>query len=323
MSRLLLRTVLILLGVGLLTGLTASGNAIGMAVTNGSFQVDHSRVWGNATIFEGSVIETATASSRLQLNGGIQMRLASGSLAAVYQRKLVLERGIGQMESPADYEVEARSLHISAAVPETVARVRVDGPQNVTVAALRGAVRVTNATGVLVAEVEAGKSLEFEPQEAGALAPTRASGCLLEKSGKAMVVDRTTNVILQLSGTGFEPEIGNHVEITGMAEHEAAEIPGASQVVRVALLKHVSTGGCGRLAKKLGVAAGAGAAGAAGAAAAGSTGAAAGAGAATAGGIGAGTIAVIGGVATAATVGGLAAAGSLPGQGETPAPVSR
>lgn len=320
MSRLLLRTVLILLGVGLLAGLTASGNAIGMAVTNGSFQVDHSRVWGNATIFEGSVIETATASSRLQLNGGTQMQLASGSLAAVYRRRLVLERGIGQMESPTDYEVEARSLHISAAVPETVARVRVDGPQNVTVAALRGAVRVTNATGVLVAEVEAGKSLEFEPQEAGALAPTRASGCLLEKSGKAMVVDRTTNVILQLSGTGFEPEIGNHVEITGMAEQEAAGIPGASQVIRVVQLKHVSTGGCGSVAKKLGAAA---VAGAAGSAAAGSTGAAAGAGAATAGGIGAGTVAVIGGVASAATVGGLAAAGALPGQGETPASVSR
>jgi hypothetical protein len=142
---------------------------------------------------------------------------------------------------------------------------------------------------------------------------------LLEKSGKAMVVDQTTNVVLQLSGTGFEPEIGNHVEITGMAEHVATEIPGATQVVRVTVLKHVSTGGCSRVAKKLGVAAGV----AGGAAAAGSTGAAAGAGAATAGGIGAGTIAVIGGVATAATVGGLAAVGALPGQSETPVSASR
>ena len=55
--------------------LGATDTPIGMAVANGSFFVDHSRVWGNTTLFEGSVIETSTAASEVQVNGGVMMRL--------------------------------------------------------------------------------------------------------------------------------------------------------------------------------------------------------------------------------------------------------
>src|SRR6266567_2060565 len=71
--------------------LQAEGTPIGMAVANGSFLVDQSRVWGNTTLFDGSMIETATAASDLQLNGGVMMRLASESRARVYRDRLVLE----------------------------------------------------------------------------------------------------------------------------------------------------------------------------------------------------------------------------------------
>ena len=327
MLRVFVRAAFVLLAVGGLIGLPAANTAIGLAVTNGSFQVDHSRVWGNTTLFDGSIIETAKASSQLQLNGGVGMRLAAESRARVYRRRLVLEYGYGQLESAVDYEVEARSLHISVAAPDTVARVRVENGHNVLVAALRGAVRVTNASGVLVANLEAGRSLTFEPQAAGAAAPTRASGCVLEKSGKIILVEQITNVVLELQGAGLESEIGNRVEITGIAETVPPTVPGASQVIKVAGVKRLSKGGCASVAKKVGgsaAAAGAGAGAAAGAAAGtGAATAAGAAGAATAAGIGAGTIAVIGGVAVAATLGGLAAVGDLPGQGDSTPAASR
>lgn len=307
MLHLLGRAILILLAIGAVAWLPAADTAIGMAVTNGSFQVDHSRVWGNTTLFDGSIIETAKAPSQLQLNGGAQMRLSSDSRVRVYQRKLILESGYGQLESATDYEVEARSLRITAATPHAVARIRLDGDRKVMVAAVRGVVRVRNASGLLVANVEAGNSLDLEPQPAGAAAPTRLSGCLLAKSGKIIVVEQTTNVIIELQGLGLEKEVGNHVEITGVAADTNTSVPGASQLIRVAGLKQVSKGGCSAVAKKIGATAAAGAA----------------AGAATATGISAGTLAVIGGVAAVATVGGLAAVGSLPGQSDTPPAASR
>ena len=308
---------LILLALGAPTSLPAWDNAIGSVIANGSFQVDHARVWGNCTLFDGSIIETASASSQLQLIGGAQVRLAADTRATVYQKKLVLESGYGQVESAPGYEVEARSLRISGS-RDAITRVKLEGDGKVMVAALRGAVRVTNSTGVLVATIETGKSLDLEPQAAGASAPTKVTGCLLEKAGKAIVVDQTTSVVLELRGTDLEKEIGNRVEITGVAENSPASVPGASQLIRVAALKVVGTGGCSSVAKRVGAAA---AAGAAAGTAAGTAGAAGAAGAAT--GIGAGTIAVIGGVAAAATVGGLAAAGSLPGQSQSAPSASR
>lgn len=318
--QLLVRATWILLAIGAISRLPAASAAIGMAVANGSFQVDHARVWGNTTLFDGSMIETATAPSQLQLNDGAKMRLSSDTRATIYQRKVVLEAGYGQLESAADFEVEARSLHIFAATRQTVARIKLEGDRKVVVAALSGSVRVKNAAGLLVANVEAGRSLDLEPQAAGAAAPTRVSGCLVAKGGKVVLVEQTTNVLLELQGPDLEKEIGNHVEISGVALNEPVSIPGASQLIRVAGLKQVTKGGCSAVAKKAGASvAAAGAAAAAGTAA----GAAAGAAGAAAGGIGASTIAVIGGVAAAATVGGLAAVGSLPGQGNSLPSASR
>src|SRR5450432_4014543 len=174
----LVRAALIFLAVGTISWLCAASTAIGMAVANGSFQIDHSRVWGNTTLFSGSMIQTATASSQLQLNGGAQMRLAANTRATVYKDKIVLESGYGQLESAGGYEVDALSLRISSIAQDTIARIRLDGDRRVTVAAVRGMVRVANGAGLLVATVQPGSSLDFEPQVAGAAAPTRVSGCV-------------------------------------------------------------------------------------------------------------------------------------------------
>ena len=180
---------------------------------------------------------------------------------------------------------------------------------------------MTNAGGILVASMETGNSMVFEPQ-AGAEAPTRASGCLLEKGGKFLLAERTTNIVLELQGSDLERQLGNQVEISGRAVPASPGTPAGSQLIKVAGIKLVSKGGCTAIAKKLGaatVAAGA----AAGASAAGTAGAAGAAGAAAGAGIGIGTVAVIGGVAAAATVGGLAAVGDLPGQGGASPSASR
>jgi hypothetical protein len=326
MLQTLVRATFILLAAGAVSYLAASGPAIGMAVADGSFQVDHSRVWGNATLFDGTVVETGQALSRLKFASGARMSLASESRATVHQGRLVLESGAGQFESAPGFEVESRTLRISAAEPGTVARIRLDGAPKVVVAALRGRVRVTNSAGLLVASVEAGKSLDFEPQSAGASAPTRAVGCLLSKNGKFVVVEQTANVMLEVEGAGLNDELGNRIEISGIADLAAPTVIGASEVVKVAGLKRVAKGGCSAVARRAGAAVSIAGGGAAGAAVASGTGAitvAAATGAATAAGVGMGTVAVIGGVATAATIGGLAAAGGLPGQGEPTPSASR
>ena len=322
---------------GMLIALPAAGSAIGMAVATGSLTVNHSQVWGNATLFDGSLVETATGYSQLQLEKGVQVRLASESRATIHEGRLVLEAGQGELESASGYEVEARTLHIRAAAQGTQARIKLTDANVVMVAAVHGAVRVSNAAGVLIARVDAGTTLSFEPQAAGAEAPTKVSGCLLAKSGRFILAERTNHVILEVTGLGVAEEIGNQVEISGKADTGKPHVADASQIIKVVGLRQIHKGGCSAMAKKVGAAtvagaaaatvaagAGTGVAGAAGAATATAAVTAAGAaGAATAAGIGIGTVAVIGGVATAATVGSLAAVGELPGQASSPSSASR
>jgi hypothetical protein len=132
------------------------------------------------------------------------------------------------------------------------------------------------------------------------------SGILALKDGKFIVVDRTTNVTMQVQGTGLEAEVGNLVEITGTVNAATPTVPGASQVIDVTSIK--------RLTKSKREAAAAVGTGAAGAGAAG----------AAAGGLSTGAIvAIVGGVAAAGTVGGLAVAHDLPGQGSSQTSSSR
>jgi hypothetical protein len=302
MSSIARRASLGLLSLCFIPASFAASSAIGMVVANGSFQLESSSVRGTATLFDGNVIETNISSSQLRLNNGVSLRLAAESRARVYASRLVLEKGIGQLEST-NYRIEAASLQIEANQPGATARVKVTGPAHIVVAARDGEVRVSNSDGVLIARLDSGREMAFEPQESGAAATTKVSGILALKDGKFIVVDRTTNVTMQLRGTGLEGEVGNLVEITGTVDPAAPTVAGASQLIDVTSVK--------RLTKSARAAAGAGAAG---------TGAAG----AAAGGLStAATVAIVGGVAAAGTLGGLAAAHDLPGQGSSQPSASR
>lgn len=173
MRRLTTEAMISLLLAGCLAVVQAAGPAIGVVVARGSFQIDQSSVWGNGTLFEGTTIETGQTASDLRLNCGARVSLAAGSRGTVYRDRLVLERGEGQLVNSSAYRVDARSLHVLPAGTEAAARVVLAGANRVQVAALRGALQVTNHTGLVVANLAPGAALEFEPQAAGAAAPAR------------------------------------------------------------------------------------------------------------------------------------------------------
>src|SRR5262249_10955731 len=156
----------------------------------------------------------------------------------------VLDEGQGEMDAVRGFAVDARSLRITGASEDARARVRIDGGRRVLVAAVRGSLRVSNGSGLVVPRLASGEALDLEPQTAGAPAATQVSGWLLGKAGKFILVDRTTNVIIELRGADLAAQVGNRVEITGRAETVKTEVPEASQVIAVAGLKMVAKGGC-------------------------------------------------------------------------------
>jgi hypothetical protein len=280
----------------------AAPPSIGVAVTRGNFRVDDANVSGNATLLEGTIVETRTAASSLQLTTGAHIALASDSKGQVFGDHIVLEKGAGQMEQLLGYRVEARGLTLESQMGVAKAQVALAGPHMVQMAALTGSFRVLNAKGMVVANLTPGSALQFDPQAAGQGEPWKLSGCLRSANGHFTLTDDTTNVTVEAAGAGLDREAGNRVEILGAMDPAVTPVSGTSQLIRVSQIKHVGKG-CG-ISK--------------GAAAAGAGGAAAGT-AATIAGISTTTIAIVGGVAAAATIGGLAAANKLPGQGSASA----
>jgi hypothetical protein len=288
----------------------AAAPAVGIMTARGSFTIDNSSIAGNATLFEGNQIETGRASSQLQLNNGARMQLAAESRGIVYRDRLVLERGSGRFEN---YGVEALSLRIRAEGGNTAAEVSVQkasvaGPGRVEVAALNGPVRVTAANGVLLANVQAGRTLAFVPDNTALVTATTVTGCLESAGGKFLLTDEASLVRFQILGAGMSKELGHRVNIAG----SVTPIPEALSQIQTTSVKMLST----KCSHRTTAAAAAGV----GAAGAGAAGAGAG-GAATAAGVGMA-------VATKAIIAGVIIAGAASGaavavvKSEDPAPIS-
>ncbi len=279
LDRLSIRSLLALVVVLAMSNwLLAASPVIGVAMAKGGFRVNDAAVTGNATLFDGSVVETAKASSNIRLQSGATLNLAASSRGRVFEHRAVLERGAGEVSG--GYVMEALGLRVESDAPAATARLAVSQGK-LEVAALTGSFRVLNNAGFLVGNVGAGRALAFEPQAAGAAAPSTLTGCLSKSDGKYYLTDDASGVKVQLTGSKLENEAGNRVEVVGTSI--------GSDQVQVNTLKRLSRG-CS----------------AAGAAAAAGGGKAAATGAATAGkaaSMAAGTKAVIAGVVVAAAAG--------------------
>ena len=242
----------ILLTVCLCGILPAASPTIGVAMANGNFLLDHSRVVGNANFFEGSVIETGKAMSDLSLTSGLKMRLGVGSRGRVFHDRLVLDQGAGQV-SGSKFLVEARGLRVIPVGGDATARVALGSRNLVEVSAVTGSLRVESSMGIRVANMPAGAALSFTEQ-AGASAPTILCGNAESVDGKVMLTDKTSGVTVELIGTGLNQHLGKSISVTGnRAGNDALHV---LSVKRDACFGPVAAGASGT-----GAAAGAGAAG--------------------------------------------------------------
>ena len=297
-----LHTVQSVIALGLalhLSGVSlAAPPVIGTVAAKGSFRLDNATVAGNATLVEGATLETSQAVSSVALNSGARLTLGAASKGRLFGDHIVLEKGESRLQNGAGFRFEAQGLTIQPETGGTEGRVAIPAQNRVLVAAVKGSFRVLNSRGVLVANLPTGAALEFEPQQSSTA--SRVTGCLQNKGGRFVLTDETTNVTVEVAGSGVEREVGNRVEVTGTLDASATPVSEASQFIRATRINRIARGcSTGPGAAPAGVGGGGKAAGAAAAKPLTSI------------------IAIVGGVAAAATVGGLAASGSFSGDQQT------
>jgi len=217
----------------------AAPPAIGIVTASGHFTLERSEIWGNATVFDGSVVETAAASSDLALHNGVRIQLGSASRASVYEQRMLLEKGVGQVTAASAYEVDAGGLKIRTT--GAGGRVRVGLGDSVEVTAFSGGARVASGSGALLAAIPAGHSMSFSMQ---ASATAMRTGCLLSKDGRFILQDEITQEVVEVNGPELALNVGNRVELTGRASTARPNVSIATAVFDATSVAARSQGGC-------------------------------------------------------------------------------
>ena len=243
MDRLIVRVWMVLLLAGFMAGSLAAPPVIGVVTARGSFFLDKAVVQGNATLFEGALLETAATPSQVRLQAGPRLHLGAASRGKIYDDRLVLEKGEGQLEGAAHYRIETRDLRILPESAVAVAHVALAEPGRITVAALAGGLRVTTTSGTLVAKLARGTALEFTPQPAGASAPMSLAGCLTNLDGRFLLKDDTSNVTFELRGQDLAVHLAQHVSITATVLNDAQPGKDGAPVIQVTQIKRLA-GAC-------------------------------------------------------------------------------
>jgi hypothetical protein len=217
----------------------AAAPVIGIATASGHFNVQSSEVWGNSTLFDGATVQTDRASSELALRNGVKVQLGAASKAQVWENRVLLERGVGQVAAPSAYEVDAAGLKIKA----DGARLRIGITDRIEVVAFSGSARVTTQAGFLLASIPPGRAMSFAMQ-AGSTGVTSRTGCLLYKDGHYVMQDENTQEVAELSGSNLASNTGNRVTVTGTATGARPAVSIATVSIAVSNIKTESQGGC-------------------------------------------------------------------------------
>ncbi|MCC7175922.1 MAG: hypothetical protein IT159_12065 [Bryobacterales bacterium] len=213
-SYMTLTVALVLLG-GSLAPASASSPAIGTATAGGQFLLDSAIVRDQATLLEGSLIQTGSVPSLLHLQGGAQVVLATGSTARTFAGRLVLEQGEARLERASALRIEAGGLYVRPSSPAASAQVSHQDAGTTTVNPLAGSWQVLTSEGLLVASLEPGMARAFTTQAASAAPPVVATGCLIASGGGFRITDETANVSFELTGKDLSRHSGNRVTVTG------------------------------------------------------------------------------------------------------------
>jgi hypothetical protein len=214
---------------GSLLALSAA-SSIGFVKSTGEFRVDGAAVRGNGTVFEGNLVETATARSVIQL-ANAEITLAPESRVRVYRDRTVLEKGAGFVKDGARHVIEAATLRIAPSTRDSVVQIEITSPTYVTVATRGGPAEVRNSSGVLTASLLPGMALAFDPQ-AGAAAAVKMTGVIKFHDGAYFLTDETTNVVIQMmESADVIKYVGVECDVTGSSIPGANPAAGASQLV--------------------------------------------------------------------------------------------
>jgi hypothetical protein len=209
--------------------------SIGSVSARGDIRVDSYMVKGNATLFDGSVVETGQATADLRLDKGTEITMSTGSRGTLYRDRLVLQQGESELAANSSFQLEANGLRMTPNGPNSRGVVSLKAGSTVEVAVLTGSFGVTNDQGVLLASVRPGQTISFAMQAGGVPTSFSGTGMVSYENGHYYLTS-DVNVKYELTCKDFKKYVGTKVVIiSGIVQAPAAA--GAASTICVRSLE--------------------------------------------------------------------------------------
>jgi hypothetical protein len=229
----------------------AESVTIGTVSARGDFRVDSHLIRGNATLFNGSVVETGTATADLRISKGAAVTLSPKSRGTLYSDRLVLQQGESEVTAPETFQLEVEGLHVTASGPNSQGVVSLKPGNTVQVSALSGAFNVTNDHGLALANVSPGRAITFAFQAGASGSAFTGTGRVTFSDGHYYLTEKGTGAKYELKGQGLSRLAGKEVTITGTIQ-SATAAGGALDLVDVVTTKVLFAGLTGTTAAIIG-----------------------------------------------------------------------
>jgi hypothetical protein len=232
----------------MLSNAAAGSVSIGTASARGNLRVDSYQVENNATLFNGSVVESGQASVDLRLGKGTEITMSKDTSGTVYSDHLVLQHGQGELAATGAFHLDANGLHVTPLSSGSRGLISVPDGNTVEVAALTGSFGIVDADGKMLGNVIPGKALHFALQAAstGTASPATTgtiftgTGPIAEDAQGNFYLYDTTDGSKFYQITCGDPAklVGKHVTLTGTVVTGATPAGGAIEVVCISNIRY-------------------------------------------------------------------------------------
>ena len=198
----------------MLSNATAGTVSIGTASARGDMRVDNYPVKGNATLFDGSVVETGQATANLRLNKGTEITMSTASRGTLYSDRLVLQQGESELAASSSFQLEANGFRVTPNEPNSRGVVSLKAGNTVEVASLNGSFGVTTNHGVLLANVRPGRVVSFAMKADANPANFSGVGLVSFENG-TYYLTTDENVKYVLTCKDLRKYVGDKVDVSG------------------------------------------------------------------------------------------------------------
>lgn len=215
--------------------------SIGTVSARGNLRIDNYTVKGNATLFDGTVVETEQATANLRMNKGAEITMSTDSRGTLYNDHLVLQQGESELAASGGFQLQANGIRVIANEPNSRAVVSMKPGNTVEVASLNGSFGVISKSGVLLANVHPGHVVSFAMQE-GANPLTFSGVGLVSFENGTYYLTTVEDVKYVLTCKDSHRFVGDKVYVTGTLSGPSGQ-PGANGTMLCVKTMDINGGG--------------------------------------------------------------------------------